>query len=74
VLRPAATRQFRRDRKLAAKRGKDLTKLENILPLLDSGIAHERLSDCPTVRPSAFLYYVVLFVEGKSHITPSSRN
>ena len=38
----------------------------HILPLLDSGTAEEQLSDSPTVRPSAFLYYVMPYVEGES--------
>ena len=38
----------------------------HILPLLDSGGAEEHPSDCPTVRPSAFLYYVMPYVEGES--------
>lgn len=31
MLRPFATRQFRRDRKLAKKRGNDLAKLDDIM-------------------------------------------
>ncbi len=38
----------------------------HILPLLDSGAAEEQLSARPPDRPSAFLYYVMPFVEGES--------
>ena len=38
----------------------------HILPLLDSGIAEEQPSDCPPVRPSVFLYYVMPHVEGET--------
>ncbi len=38
----------------------------HILPLLDSGIAEEPPSARPPDRPSAFLYYVMPFVEGES--------
>lgn len=34
MLRPFATTQFRRDRKLAKKRGNDLAKLDDIMRLL----------------------------------------
>ncbi len=34
MLRPAATKQFRRDRRLAAKRWKDLVKLDDIMTQL----------------------------------------
>ncbi len=38
----------------------------HILPLLDSGTAEEPPSARPPDRPSAFLYYVMPFVEGES--------
>ena len=38
----------------------------HILPLLDSGTAEEQPSVRPPDRPSAFLYYVMPFVEGES--------
>ena len=38
----------------------------HILPLLDSGTVEEQPSARPTVRPSAFLYYVMPYVEGAS--------
>ena len=38
----------------------------HILPLLDSGSAEEPPSVRPTDRPSAFLYYVMPYVEGES--------
>jgi len=38
----------------------------HILPLLDSGTAEEQLSDRPPVRLSAFLFYVMPYVEGET--------
>ncbi len=38
----------------------------HILPLFDSGSAEGPPSDSPPVRPSAFLYYVMPYVEGES--------
>jgi len=38
----------------------------HILPLLDSGTAEERPTDRQPDRPSAFLYYVMPYVEGES--------
>jgi len=38
----------------------------HILPLFDSGTVEDPSSDRPPVRPSAFLYYVMPFIEGES--------
>ena len=64
VLRPElsavlGTERFQREIEIAASLNHP-----NILQLLDSGIAVEQPSACPPVRPSAFLYYVMPYIEG----------
>ncbi len=66
VLRPelAATlgaERFLREIKIAARLNHP-----HILPLLDSGTAEEQPSARPPDRPSAFLYYVMPYIEGES--------
>ena len=66
VMHPALSavlggERFLREIRIAAKLNHP-----HILPLLDSGTAEERPSARPPDRPSAFLYYVMPFVEGES--------
>ena len=66
VMRPELSailggERFHREIKIAAKLNHP-----HILPLLDSGSAEEQPSARPPDRPSAFLYYVMPYVEGPS--------
>ena len=66
VLRPelaaaVGAERFQQEIKIAANLNHP-----HILPLLDSGSAVEQLSDSPPDRLSAFLYYVMPYVEGQS--------
>jgi serine/threonine-protein kinase len=66
VLRPElaaalGSERFLREIKIAASLNHP-----HILPLLDSGTAEQQPTAIPPDRPTAFLYYVMPYVEGES--------
>ena len=66
VLRPELAAAIGTDRFLSEIKITANLSHPHILPLLDSGIAEEQLSDRPPDRLTAFLYYVMPVVDGET--------